>query len=164
MIVLNPVGISASLTSGTRGSEGTYTCNVYLMIDDMPPADFLEEIASEAELLSSFPQDTFKFTGLSIQTTFDFGINERVYKKTPVDALPFTPTQNGNIKWAAIIFPGEKIMYTDSVGLWDNLDACITINSLTADTTKENILKDINLVVRDKSTYELYPNGIFAIA
>ena len=164
MIAINPVGISACLTpSGVRGSDGTYTCNVYLMIDDMPPADFLEEIVSEAELLTSFPQDTFKFTGLSIQTTFDFGINERVYKKTPVDALPFTPTKNGTIKWAAIVFPGEKIMYTDSVGLWDNLDACITINSLTADTTKENILKDINLVIRDKSTYELYPNGIFAI-
>ena len=162
MIAINPAGISACLTPGVRGSNGTYACDVYLMVGDMPPAEFLEEMTSAAELIASFPQVTKKFSGLSIETTFDYGINERVYKKVPVDALPFTPEQDGQIKWAAIVFPGEKIMYTDSVGLWDNIEACITLNSLVADTTKENILKDISLVVRDKSTYELYPNGIFA--
>ena len=161
MTLINPVGVAACLTPGARGSEGTYTCDVYLMTGDVPPSDFLVNIASAAELVSSFPVVAFKFTGISIVTTFNFAINQRTYKKTPVDALNFTPLSNGPIKWAAIVFPGEKIMYTDSVGLWDNVEACITLNSLVADTTKENILKDISLVVRDKSTYELYPNGIF---
>lgn len=162
MIALNPAGIAACLTPGTRGSNGTYICDVYLMNGDIPQADFLEEIQSATELISTFPVVAYKFTGLSIFTKFDFGINERTFKKTPVDALPFVPAQNGEVKWAAIVFPGEKIMYTDSVGLWDDIDACITLSTKTMNTTKESILKDINLIVRDKSTYELYPNGIFA--
>ena len=161
MIAINPAGIAATLTPGTRGSDGTYTCDVYLMVGDMPPAEFLEEVVSAAELVANFPQVTKKFTGLSISTTYDYGINERTFKKTPVDALPFTPLQNGDIKWAAIVFPGQKIMYTDSVGEWDNVNACITVMSVATVTTTENVLKDINLVIRDKSTYELYPNGIF---
>ena len=161
MIAINPAGISACLTPGVRGSNGTYTCDVYLMVGDMPPAEFLEEITSATELIASFPQVTKKFSGLSIETTFDYGINERVYKKVPVDALPFTPEQDGQIKWAAIVFPGEKIMYTDSVGEWDDVDGCITVLATNTVTTTENVLKDINLVVRDKSTYELYPNGLF---
>ena len=161
MIAINPAGISATLTPGTRGSDGTYACDVYLMVGDMPPAEFLEEIASAAELVASFPQVTKKFTGLSISTTYDYGINERTFTKTPVDALTFTPEQAGDIKWAAIVFPGEKIMYTDSVGEWDDVEACITVMSVATVTTTENVLKDINLVVRDKSTYELYPNGLF---
>lgn len=161
MIAINPAGISACLTPGVRGSNGTYTCDVYLMVGDMPPAEFLEEITSATELVTNFPQVTKKFSGLSIETSFDYGINERVYKKTPVDALPFTPEQDGQIKWAAIVFPGEKIMYTDSVGEWDDVDGCITVLATNTVTTTENVLKDINLVVRDKSTYELYPNGLF---
>ena len=161
MIAINPAGISATLTPGARGSNGTYACDVYLMVGDMPPAEFLEEIASAAELVASFPQVTKKFTGLSISTTYDYGINERTFTKTPVDALTFTPEQAGDIKWAAIVFPGEKIMYTDSVGEWDDVEACITVMSVATVTTTENVLKDINLVVRDKSTYELYPNGLF---
>ena len=161
MIAINPAGISATLTPGTRGSDGTYACDVYLMVGDMPPAEFLEEIASAAELVASFPQVTKKFNGLSIATTYDYGINERTFTKTPVDALTFTPEQAGDIKWAAIVFPGEKIMYTDSVGEWDDVEACITVMSVATVTTTENVLKDINLVVRDKSTYELYPNGLF---
>ena len=161
MIAINPAGISATLTPGVRGSNGTYTCDVYLMVGDMPPAEFLEEMTSATELVASFPQVTKKFSGLSIETTFDYGINERVYKKVPVDALPFTPEQDGQIKWAAIVFPGEKIMYTDSVGEWDDVDGCITVLATAASTATENVLKDINLVVRDKSTYELFPNGIF---
>ena len=51
-------------------------------------------------------------------------------------------------------------MYTDSVGEWDDVEACITVMSVTATSTTENVLKDINIVIRDKSTYELYPNGI----
>lgn len=161
MIAINPAGISACLTPGVRGSNGTYTCDVYLMVGDMPPAEFLEEITSATELVTNFPQVTKKFSGLSIETSFDYGINERVYKKVPVDALPFTPEQDGLIKWAAIVFPGEKIMYTDSVGEWDDVDGCITVLATNTVTTTENVLKDINLVVRDKSTYELYPNGLF---
>ena len=161
MIAINPAGISACLTPGVRGSNGTYTCDVYLMVGDMPPAEFLEEITSATELVTNFPQVTKKFSGLSIETSFDYGINERVYKKVPVDALPFTPEQDGQIKWAAIVFPGEKIMYTDSVGEWDDVDGCITVLATNTVTTTENVLKDINLVVRDKSTYELYPNGLF---
>ena len=161
MIAINPAGIAACLTPGVRGSNGTYTCDVYLMVGDMPPAEFLEEMTSAAELIASFPQVTKKFSGLSIETTFDYGINERVYKKVPVDALPFTPEQDGQIKWAAIVFPGEKLMYTDSVGEWDDVDGCITVLATNTVTTTENVLKDINLVVRDKSTYELYPNGLF---
>ena len=161
MIAINPAGIAACLTPGVRGSNGTYTCDVYLMVGDMPPAEFLEEITSATELITNFPQLTKKFSGLSIETTFDYGINERVYKKVPVDALPFTPEQDGQIKWAAIVFPGEKLMYTDSVGEWDDIDGCITVLSTDTVTTTENVLKDINLVVRDKSTYELYPNGLF---
>ena len=161
MIAINPAGISATLTPGVRGSNGTYTCDVYLMVGDIPPAEFLEEITSATELITNFPQVTKKFSGLSIETTFDYGINERVYKKVPVDALPFTPEQDGQIKWAAIVFPGEKIMYTDSVGEWDDVDGCITVLATNTVTTTENVLKDINLVVRDKSTYELYPNGLF---
>ena len=161
MIAINPAGIAACLTPGVRGSNGTYTCDVYLMVGDMPPAEFLEEITSATELITNFPQVTKKFSGLSIETTFDYGINERVYKKVPVDALPFTPEQDGQIKWAAIVFPGEKLMYTDSVGEWDDVDGCITVLATNTVTTTENVLKDINLVVRDKSTYELYPNGLF---
>ena len=161
MIAINPAGISACLTPGVRGSNGTYTCDVYLMVCDMPPAEFLEEITSATELITNFPQVTKKFSGISIETSFDYGINERVYKKVPVDALPFTPEQDGQIKWAAIVFPGEKIMYTDSVGEWDDVDGCITVLATNTVTTTENVLKDINLVVRDKSTYELYPNGLF---
>ena len=161
MIAINPAGISACLTPGVRGSNGTYACDVYLMVGDMPPAEFLEEITSATELITNFPQVTKKFSGLSIETSFDYGINERVYKKVPVDALPFTPEQDGQIKWAAIVFPGEKLMYTDSVGEWDDVDGCITVLATNTVTTTENVLKDINLVVRDKSTYELYPNGLF---
>ena len=161
MIAINPAGISATLTPGTRGSNGTYACDVYLMVGDMPEASLLENITSAAELVSTFPVVTKKFSGLSITTTFDYGINERTYKKTPVDALPFTPELDGDIKWAAVVFPGEKIMYTDSVGMWDDVEACVTVMSVATVTTTENVLKDINLVVRDKSTYELYPNGLF---
>lgn len=161
MIAINPAGIAACLTPGVRGSNGTYACDVYLMVGDMPPAEFLEEMTSAAELIASFPQVTKKFSGLSIETSFDYGINERVYKKVPVDALPFTPEQDGQIKWAAIVFPGDKLMYTDSVGEWDDVDGCITVLATNTVTTTENVLKDINLVVRDKSTYELYPNGLF---
>ena len=161
MIAINPAGISACLTPGVRGSNGTYACDVYLMVGDMPPAEFLEEITSATELITNFPQVTKKFSGISIETSFDYGINERVYKKVPVDALPFTPEQDGIIKWVVIVFPGEKIMYTDSVGEWDDVDGCITVLATNTVTTTENVLKDINLVVRDKSTYELYPNGLF---
>lgn len=161
MIAINPAGIAATLTPGTRGSNGTYVCDVYLMVGDVPPAEFLEEMTSATELITNFPQVTKKFTGISIETTFDYGINERTYKKVPVDALPFTPEQDGIIKWAAVVFPGEKLMYTDSVGEWDDVNGCITVLSTDALSTTENVLKDINLVVRDKSTYELYPNGIF---
>ena len=160
MIAINPAGIAATLTPGTRGSNGTYTCDVYLMVGDMPEASLLENITSATELVTNFSQVTKKFNGLSIETKFDFGINERTYKKVPVDALPFIPEQDGDIKWAAIVFPGEKIMYTDSVGEWDDVEACVTVMSVAATSTTENVLKDINLVIRDKSTYELYPNGI----
>ena len=161
MIAINPAGIAACLTPGVRGSNGTYTCDVYLMVGDMPPAEFLEEMTSATELITNFPQVTKKFSGISIETSFDYGINERVYKKVPVDALPFTPEQDGQIKWAALVFPGDKLMYTDSVGEWDDVDGCITVLATNTVTTTENVLKDINLVVRDKSTYELYPNGLF---
>ena len=160
MLAINPAGIAACLTPGTRGSDGTYAVDVYLMVGDMPPAEFLEEITSATELITTFPQVTKKFTGLSIETKFDFGINERTFKKVPVDALPFIPEQDGEIKWCAIVFPGEKIIYTDSVGEWDDVEACVTILATNTVTTTENVLKEINLVVRDKSTYELYPNGI----
>lgn len=163
MLAINPAGIAATLTPGTRGSNGTYTCDVYLMIGDMPPAEFLEEITSATEMVSNFPVVAKKFAALSIETSFDFGINERTYKKVPVDALPFMSEQAGDIKWAAIVFPGEKIMYTDSIGEWDDVNACITVMSVATTTTTENVLKDINLVVRDKSTYELYPNGISSL-
>lgn len=163
MLAINPAGIAATLIPGTRGSNGTYTCDVYLMIGDMPPAEFLEEITSATEMVSNFPVVAKKFTALSIETSFDFGINERTYKKVPVDALPFMSEQAGDIKWAAIVFPGEKIMYTDSIGEWDDVNACITVMSVATTTTTENVLKDINLVVRDKSTYELYPNGISSL-
>ena len=163
MIAINPAGIAATLTPGTRGSDGTYTCDIYLMVGDMPPSEFLEEITSASELVSTFPQVTKKFSGLSITTTFDYGINERTYKKTPIDALPFTPLMDGDIKWCAIVFPGEKIMYTDSVGEWDDVEACVTVMSIPTLTTTENVLKDINLVIRDKSTYELYPAGISSL-
>lgn len=160
MIAINPAGISATLTPGVRGSNGTYTADVYLMVGDMPQASLLENIASATELVASFPVVTKKFTGLSIETKFDYGINERTFKKTPVDALPFTPELDGDIKWVAIVFAGDKIMYTDSVGEWDDVNACTTVMSVAANSTTENVLKDINLVIRDKSTYELYPNGI----
>lgn len=161
MTTINPVGIAACLTPGVRGSNGTYTCDLYLMAGDMPPAELLTSISSAVEMTTNFPVVAYKFSGLSIFTDFSFWINQRSYKKTPVDALNFIPIIAGSIKWAALVFPGEKIMFTDSIGLWDDLEASITLNSLEADPTKENILKDINLLVRDVSTYELYPNGIF---
>lgn len=163
MLAINPAGIAATLTSGVRGSNGTYVCDLYLMIGDMPPAEFLEEIASATELVSTFPVVAKKFSGISIETTYDYGINERTYKKTPVDALPFTTEMDGDIKWAAIVFPGEKIMYTDSVGEWDDIEACVTVMSIATTSAVENVLKDVNLVIRDKSTYELYPNGISSL-
>lgn len=163
MIAINPAGIAATLTPGVRGSNGTYTADVYLMVGDMPQASILENITSAAELVSTFPVVTKKFSALSFSTTYDYGINERTYKKTPIDALPFTPELDGDIKWVAIVFAGEKIMYTDSVGEWDDVNACITIMSVATTTTTENVLKDINLVIRDKSTYELYPNGISSL-
>ena len=163
MIAINPAGIAATLTPGVRGSNGTYTADVYLMVGDMPQASVLENIASAAELVSAFPVVTKKFSGLSFSTTYDYGINERTFKKSPVDALPFTPELDGDIKWVAIVFAGEKIMYTDSVGEWDDVNACTTVMSVTTTTTTENVLKDINLVIRDKSTYELYPNGISSL-
>lgn len=161
MKLINPVGVASCLTPGTRGSSGTYPVDVYLMTGDIPASDALINVVSAADMLTKFPTMAYKFTGLSITTNYAYNINQRTYKKTPIDALPFYPTINGDIKWAAIVFAGEKILYTDSIGLWDSAEACITLNSLTADTTKENILKDISLVIRDKSTYELYPNGIF---
>jgi len=160
MIAINPSGIAASLTPGTKGSSGTYTCDVYLMIGDIPPSEFLEALASAAEMVAAFPVVAKKFTGLSIATSYDYTIQQRKYYKTPVDALPFYTAIDGQIKWAAIVFPGEKIMFTDSVGEWDDKEACITIMSTNTVSTTENILKDINLLIRDKSTYELYPNGI----
>ena len=62
MIAINPAGISACLTPGVRGSNGTYTCDVYLMVGDMPPAEFLEEITSATELVTNFPQVTLLIT------------------------------------------------------------------------------------------------------
>ena len=163
MIAINPAGIAATLTPGTRGSDGTYTADVYLMVGDMPQASLLENIASATELVTTFPVVTKKFSALSITTSYDYGINERTFKKTPVDALPFTPELDGDIKWVAIVFAGDKIMYTDSIGEWDDVNACITILSTATVITTENVLKDINLVIRDKSTYELYPNGISSL-
>jgi hypothetical protein len=119
-------------------------------------------IYNEADLLSAFENSLlYRFNGLTITTTFNWGINERSFKKTPVDALPFTPSKNGTIGWIAIVFPGDRIMFLDSIGTWSDIDKCIGFSSLTCDTNTINNLKDINIIVRDTSTYEKYPNGIF---
>ena len=103
MIALNPNGISACLTPGTRGSNGAYTCNVlvfneYLPEQKLPNPETLEAIISETDLLAAFGESLlYRFDGLTITTTFNWRINERSFKKTPVDALPFTPTKNGKI-------------------------------------------------------------------
>ena len=98
MIALNPNGISACLTPGTRGSNGAYTCDVLIFNEysegsALPNPETLEAIISETDLLAAFGESLlYRFNGLTITTTFNWGINERSFKKTPVDALPFTPT------------------------------------------------------------------------
>ena len=167
MIALNPNGISACLTPGTRGSNGAYTCDVLIFNEysedsALPNPETLEAIISETDLLAAFGESLlYRFDGLTITTTFNWGINERSFKKTPVDALPFTPTKNGKIGWIAIKFPGNRFMFLDSIGTWSDIDKCIGFSSLTCDTGSINNLKDINIIVRDESTYAKYPNGIF---
>lgn len=167
MIALNPNGISACLTPGTRGSNGAYTCDVLIFNEysegsALPNPETLEAIISETDLLAAFGESLlYRFNGLTITTTFNWGINERSFKKTPVDALPFTPTKNGKIGWIAIKFPGDRFMFLDSIGTWSDIDKCIGFSSLTCDTNTINNLKDINIIVRDESTYAKYPNGIF---
>lgn len=162
MIAINPTGRAASLSpNGVRGNSGTYTCDLYLMQGTMPAANVLENIATSSELTSSYSNYIYKFSGLSISTIYSDITAERSFKKTPVDALEFNALSTGTVSWAVIVFSGEKMMFTDSIGNWDNDEAVITINNLNCVQNEQNILKDINLIIREKSTYELNPTGIF---
>lgn len=161
MIAINPTGGAASLTPGVRGSSGSYTADVYLMTGDVPSNDILESLSTASAMITAYAGYAYKFSGLTITTNYNYTTNERTFKKTPVDALDFTPLISGEVKWAAIVFSGEKIIFTDSIGNWDNDDAVITLEKLVCTANENNVLKDINLVIREKSTYELNPNGIF---
>lgn len=162
MIAINPTGTVACLTpAGAKGSSGTYSCDVYIMPGTIPANDVLESILTSSEMVTAYPSYIYKFSGLSLTTSFSFYKNERSFKKSPVDALEFTSLASGTAGWAALVFSGEKIIFTDSIGNWDDDEAVITLSSLICATGEQNILKDINLIIREKSTYELNPNGIF---
>ena len=162
MLSYNITGVAACMTPGDRGSDGNYVSDFYFMNGQMPDADILSNISSTSELVELFSEEIiYKFTGLNINTIFSFGINERIFKRTPIDALPFNSLRSGEIGWCVVVMPNDKIIFTDSIGLWDDQEAAITISTKTCVEGEENIFKDFNLVIRDKSTFELFPNGLF---
>lgn len=162
MIAINPTGSAPCLIpSGVRGSSGTFTCDVYIMPGACPSAEVLESILTSTELITTYPSYIYKFSGLSIVTSYNYNTNERSFKKTPIDALEFNSLATGDAGWAAIVFAGEKMILTDSIGGWDDNEAVITLSAISCTQGTQNILKDINLIIREKSTYELNPNGIF---
>ena len=162
MKAINPAGLAAALTPGDNASDGSYTVDVLLMEGDMPLQELLKPLLTKEQLVAAFPSVVKEFLGLTMETKFNFGKQERTYKKVPVDALPFTNGQDGKIGWAALVFPEGRIMFTDGIGGWDDIDKEITLDKIDPiGVDQENILKDINIVIRDKSTYELSPTGIF---
>lgn len=162
MRAINPAGLAAALTPGDYATDGTYTVDLLLMEGDIPAQELLKPLLTKAQLTTSFPNVVKEFAGLSLETKFNFGRQERTFKKVPVDALPFTNGQDGKIGWAAIVFDNGRIMFTDGIGGWNDVDKEITLDKIDPIANgQENILKDINIVVRDKSTYETNPNGIF---
>lgn len=162
MFSLNIAGTAACLTPGDRGTDGNYVSDFYFMDGPIPDSNILKEIVAQEDFLTLYSDKIiYKFTGLNVNTIFSFGVNERFYKRTPVDALPFIAGKDGSIGWVAIVMPGNRIMFTDSIGLWDDQEAAITVSSYDCVLGQENIFKDFNLVIRDKCTYEVYPNGLF---
>lgn len=162
MIGYNMAGVAACMTPGDRGTDGNYVSDFIFINGPMPEASVLKEIVTIDEFNALFGTEIiYKFTGLNVNTIFSFGVNERFFKKTPVDALPFISLKTGSIGWVAIVMPGNRIIFTDSIGLWDDEEAVITLSSKECVQGQENIFKDFNLVIRDKSTFEIYPNGLF---
>lgn len=163
MLAINPTGIaSVMVPSAVLKGTGTYTFKVYLMDGVMPAKEILQPIMSEVEFNTLFADSIIgKFTSISFNTSFDNTIQQRVYNKTPVDALPFTPLKSGTIGWFMMVTTGEKMMFCDSIGNWDDVDTNMTVSDIVCVQDQENILKDINFIIRDKSTYEIKPLGIF---
>lgn len=163
MLAINPVGIASAMNpDATLKTSGTYTFDVYLMDGTLPDKSVLENIGTIAEFNTLYTsKNIYKFTGLSFTSTFDSTIQQRTYVKTPIDAIPFTPLINGTIGWFMMITTGNKMIFGDSVGNWDNATSNLTVDNLVCLTSQENILKDLNFIIRDKSSYEINPLGIF---
>lgn len=166
---INIAGISGCYTPGTKYKDETFQANFYLMQGNIPPQELLKALNTETDLEALYGSSVVKkFTSLNFQTVFDFGTQERHYKKTPVDALDFVNGLDGEIGWAVISFVAEQgvsqggLLYldTEEIGTWDAHNASITVKDTTCVKDQDNVLKDINFTIRDKSTYEINPLGI----
>ena len=151
--------VAAGLDKVTQGNV------VYIMTGTMPPSSDLYEINDTTEFETLYTNNiATKFENIEMTYSYHKRSKERIIKKTPVDALDFTMNVSGPITWFAIKLTdwdgdredGEQtFIFSDSIGLWDDLERAMIVESMAASVGDANIFKDFVLSIQDGLKSEL---------
>jgi len=168
MRVLNFYGTTSCFVPQKNSSlplvevNATYTGNKMVFFKGtIPSVDELYEIMSEDELRITYGADIVAdIDGLEFSYTQDnTNLRRTIAKKADVKDLPYL--QDGTITWCAIILREDvattgksAIIYTDSIGLREQDDKFITLESITGLANGTNLLRDFSMILTEKSTME----------
>lgn len=145
--------------------------NEFIFFKGEKPADEeLYLIENKDALMAAYGTDKLtSIDSITIRWTYTNSAwrRERVITKTPVDALDMTLEQAGTIGWCAIVCTqktgyhtstfdaaNDSILFTDSIGDWNNDESVLTLDTLTGLNGETIIFKDFSFKLRDKSVFE----------
>lgn len=142
--------------------NATYTGNKMIFFKgEVPSVDSLYEIMSEDELRTTYAADIIAdIADLEFTYTQDnTNLRRTIAKKADVKDLPYL--QDGTITWCAIILREEvptdgksSILFTDSLGLREQEEKFVTLESVTGVSGGPNLLRDFSMILTEKSTME----------
>jgi len=149
----------------------TTSGNEFIFFQGVKPTDEeLYAIEDKQQLLDTYGTDILtRIDAINIEWTYINGSwqRERVIKKTPIDALDMTLEQGGTVGWCTIICTQEigyhtntfddtkdLMLFTDSIGDWNNDQSVITLDVLAGAAGETIIFKDFSFKLRDKSVLE----------
>jgi hypothetical protein len=154
----------------------------YFFNSEMPDENDLIQIQNKDELLNEYGDNLIlsyipnnKDLSLdrdkkNIYILYEDSMDTRIYKKTP-NAIDLIAKQDGDIKWGAVIIKKfdkddldetqeNYILFSDSVGTWENIDNVFIFSKLTSLKKDEEIIfKDFSFKIRDIYKYEGNQNG-----
>ena len=143
--------------------DATLTGNTIIFFKGVVPSvDILYEILSEETLRTTYASDIIaNITSLEFTYTQDNTNLRRTVAKFP-DVMDLPYLHDGDITLLSIILRDEvattgksSILFTDSIGLREQDDKFITLESKTGLSGGMNLLRDFSMILTEKSTMEI---------